>query len=106
MFAEVLGSTVVAAFAKLAARAAGSRRARVYAAIDRFGRVGSWRMLAVAVVLSVAAAGAGMAFGVGPVFVTLGLLVILLLASQLISRFCRLVAERMEEDHPELARRG
>ena len=53
-----------------------------------------------------AAAGAGIGLGFGPVFVTLGLLVILLLATHLISGLCRLVAERMEEDYPELVERG
>ena len=103
---EVLGSAVVALLAKVVGRAAGSRRAKVHAAIERLGRIGSFRLLALTILVFVAAAGAGIGLGFGPVFVTLGLLVILLLATHLISGLCRLVAERMEEDYPELAERG
>ena len=106
LIAEGLGRTFVALLAKLIGRAAGSRRARVCAAIERFGSIGSFRLVAVTLLLFAAAAGAGIGLGFGPVFAALGLLVILLLATQLISGLCRLVAERMEEDLPELAERS
>lgn len=107
LIADGLGSAVTALLAKAAGRVAGHRRSRVQAFLERFGRLSSdLRMLAVLVLTFVAAAGAGVVFGYGPAFVILGLLCILTLVSGLLSRLCRAVAERMEEDDRRLARRN
>ena len=97
-----LGGAVVTVLAKAVGRVAGRRRARVQALLDRFGRLSSdLRTLALLVLVFLAAAGAGIAFGFGPAFITLGLLLILMIAALLCGRLCRLVAERMQEDGRE-----
>ena len=105
MIGDGLASAVTTALAKVASRVAGRRRARVQAFLARFGSLSSdLRMLAVLVLILVAAGGAGVLLGYGPAFVTLGLLLVLALATGLISRLCRAVAERMQEDDRRLAR--
>lgn len=107
LIADGLGSAVTTILARVAGRVAGRRRARVQVFLERFGRLSSdLRMLAVLVLIFVAAAGAGVVFGYGTPFVILGLLLVLTLAIGLISRLCRAVAERMEEDDRRLARRN
>ena len=94
-----LGSAVTTLLAKLAGHVAGRRRARVQAFLGRFGELSSdLRALALLLLFLVAGIGAGVVFGYGPAFVTLGLLTILMMAALLFGRLCRLVAERMEED--------
>lgn len=97
LIGDGLGYAVTTFLAKLVGRVAGRRRARVQAFLERFGElISDLRALALLLLLVVAAFGAGIVFGYGPAFVTLGLLAILTLATGLISRLCRAVAERME----------
>ena len=99
LIADVLGGAVLTFLAKAVSRIAGGRRARVQAFLERFGRPSSdLRALVLLALVFAAAVGAGIAFGFGPAFIALGLLVVLLIAALLLSGLCRLVAERMEED--------
>ena len=102
LIGDVLGGAVIAFLAKAVSRVAGGRRARVQAFLERFGRPSSdLRALVLLALIFAAAVGAGVAFGFGPAFIALGLLVILLIATLLLSGLCRLVAERMGEDGRE-----
>lgn len=99
LIADVLGGAVITFLAKAVGRVAGRRRARVQTLLERFGTVSSdLRTLALLALLFAAAVGAGVAFGFGPAFIALGLLVILLIATYLLSGLSRVVAERMEEE--------
>ena len=107
LIADVLGGAVTTFLAKAVSRVAGGRRARVQTFLERFGRPSSdLRTLVLLAVVFAAAVGAGVAFGFGPAFIALGLLVILLIATLLLSGLCRLVAERMEEEARAPAEEG
>ena len=107
LIADVLGGAVITFLAKAVGRVAGGRRARAQTLLERLGRPSSdLRALVLLAVVFVAALGAGVAFGFGPAFIALGLLVILLIAILLLSGLCRLVAERMEEDGLAPAEQG
>ncbi len=99
LIGDVLGGAVLTFLARAVSRVAGGRRVRVQAVLERFGRPSSdLRMLALLALIFAAAVGAGIAFGFGPAFIALGLLVVLLIAALLLSGLCRLVAERMQEE--------
>lgn len=104
LIADVLGGAVITFLAKAVGRVAGGRRARVQTLLERFGHLSSdLRMLMLVALIFAAAVGAGVAFGFGPAFIALGLMVILLIATYLLSGLGRVVAERMAEDNRESA---
>lgn len=104
LIADVLGGAVITFLAKAVGRVAGRRRARVQTLLERFGRPSSdLRMLMLLALIFAAAVGTGVAFGFGPAFIALGLMVILLIATYLLSGLSRVVAERMAEDDRESA---